>query len=128
LLRIVRLLLDRPERLDHIIIETSGLADPYPVAQTFFLDDPIAQEVYLDAVVTMVDVKHIKQHLDDVKPDGIDNQAVDQIVCADRIVLNKVDLASAEEVAALTKRIRFLNETAQIVTSNYAQIDLGNIL
>ena len=128
LLRIVKQLLQRPDRLDHIIIETSGFADPYPVAQTFFLDDPISQEVYLDAVVTMVDVKHIGMHLDDVKPDGIDNQAVDQIVCADRIVLNKVDLAGKDEIDAITKRIRSLNETAQIVTSSYAQIDLGNIL
>jgi G3E family GTPase len=94
LVRIVRTLVDRPERLDHIIVETSGLADPYPVAQTFFLDDPIAKQVTLDAVVTMVDAKHIAAHLDDILLDGSDNQAVDQIVCADRIVINKVDLVS----------------------------------
>ncbi|EGD01493.1 cobalamin biosynthesis protein, partial [Burkholderia sp. TJI49] len=84
LVRIVRMLVQRPDRLDHIIVETSGLADPYPVAQTFFLDDPIAKEVALDAVVTMVDAKHIRAHLDDLVLDGRDNQAVDQIVCADR--------------------------------------------
>lgn len=128
LVRIIRMLLERPERLDHIIVETSGLADPYPVAQTFFIDDPVARQVTLDAIVTMVDAKHIAAHLDDVKLDGIDNQAVDQIVCADRIVINKVDLVDAQEIDALTERIRGLNATADIVTSNYAQIDLGKIL
>lgn len=128
LVRIVRTLIDRPERLDHIIVETSGLADPYPVAQTFFLNDPIAKQVTLDAVVTMVDAKHIAAHLDDILLDGSDNQAVDQIVCADRIVINKVDLVSEHEVATLTTRIRALNATADIVPSSYALIDLGKIL
>ncbi|WP_109476343.1 GTP-binding protein [Paraburkholderia sp. C35] len=128
LVRIVRMLVERPDRLDHIIVETSGLADPYPVAQTFFLDDPIAKQVTLDAVVTMVDAKHIAAHLDDLVLDGRDNQAVDQIVCADRIVINKVDLASREEIDSLTQRIRGLNATAELVESSYAQVDLDRIL
>ncbi|KWF07047.1 CobW family GTP-binding protein [Burkholderia cenocepacia] len=128
LVRIVRMLVQRPDRLDHIIVETSGLADPYPVAQTFFLDDPIAKEVALDAVVTMVDAKHIRAHLDDLVLDGRDNQAVDQIVCADRIVINKVDLVDAPDIEALTARLRELNTTAEIVTSSYAQVDLDRIL
>ncbi len=128
LVRIVRMLVERPDRLDHIIVETSGLADPYPVAQTFFLDDPIAKQVTLDAVVTMVDAKHIAAHLDDLVLDGSDNQAVDQIVCADRIVINKVDLVGPDDIASLTQRIRGLNATAEIVESSYAQIDLSRIL
>ncbi|WP_261544092.1 CobW family GTP-binding protein [Burkholderia multivorans] len=128
LVRIVRMLVARPDRLDHIIVETSGLADPYPVAQTFFLDDPIAKEVALDAVVTMVDAKHIRAHLDDLVLDGRDNQAVDQIVCADRIVINKVDLVDAADVESLSARLRELNATAEIVTSSYAQVDLDRIL
>jgi G3E family GTPase len=128
LVRIVRMLVERPDRLDHIIVETSGLADPYPVAQTFFLDDPIAKQVTLDAVVTMVDAKHIAAHLDDLVLDGSDNQAVDQIVCADRIVINKVDLVTSDDIASLTQRIRGLNATAEIVESSYAQIDLDKIL
>ncbi|SMG50230.1 CobW family GTP-binding protein [Paraburkholderia susongensis] len=128
LVRIVRMLVERPDRLDHIIVETSGLADPYPVAQTFFLDDPIAKQVSLDAVVTMVDAKHIAAHLDDLVLDGSDNQAVDQIVCADRIVINKIDLVERDDIASLTQRIRGLNATAEIVESSYAQIDLGKIL
>ncbi|WP_345817175.1 GTP-binding protein (plasmid) [Paraburkholderia sp. PREW-6R] len=128
LVRIVRMLVERPDRLDHIIVETSGLADPYPVAQTFFLDDPIAKQVTLDAVVTMVDAKHIAAHLDDLVLDGSDNQAVDQIVCADRIVINKVDLVGPDDIASLTHRIRGLNATAEIVESSYARIDLDRIL
>ncbi|MGG5872544.1 CobW family GTP-binding protein [Pseudomonas peli] len=128
LVRIVRELVARPVRLDHILIETSGLADPYPVAQSFFINDPIADEVELDAIVTMVDAKHVAQHLEDLQLDGVDNQAVDQIVCADRIVINKVDLVSADEVASLSAKIRGLNATADLVTSSYAQIDLSKIL
>jgi G3E family GTPase len=128
LVRIVRMLVERPEPLDHIIVETSGLADPYPVAQTFFIDDPIAQRVTLDAVVTMVDAKHIAAHLDDLVLDGRDNQAVDQVVCADRIVVNKVDLVTPHDIASLKERLRGLNATAEIVESSYAQIDLRTIL
>lgn len=128
LVRIVRELVARPERLDHILVETSGLADPYPVAQSFFINDPIAAEVELDAIVTMVDAKHIAQHLEDLELDGVDNQAVDQIVCADRIVINKVDLVNDLEVADLSQKIRSLNATAELVTSSFAQIDLQKIL
>lgn len=128
LVRIVRQLVARPERLDHILVETSGLADPYPVAQSFFIDDPIAEHVELDAIVTMVDAKHIGAHLDDLHLDGVDNQAVDQIVCADRIVINKVDLVNSDDIDALRGRIRGLNATADIVTSSYAEIDLDKII
>ncbi|QRZ16059.1 GTP-binding protein (plasmid) [Paracoccus methylovorus] len=128
LLRVIRQLLERPDRLDHIIIETSGLADPYPVAQTFFLDDPIREETNLDGVIALVDAKHILRHLDDGKVDAFDNQAVDQIVCADRIVINKIDIATEDEIAEVTARVQQLNETAEIVRSSFAQIDLGKIL
>lgn len=128
LVRIVRELVARPERLDHILVETSGLADPYPVAQSFFINDPIANEVELDAIVTMVDAKHVAQHLEDLQLDGVDNQAVDQIVCADRIVINKIDLVNGNELADLSGKIRSLNATAELVTSSYAQIDLQKIL
>lgn len=128
LVRIVRELVARPVRLDHILIETSGLADPYPVAQSFFINDPIADEVELDAIVTLVDAKHVAQHLEDLQLDGVDNQAVDQIVCADRIVINKVDLVTDTELESLRGKIRGLNATADLVSCSYAQIDLSKIL
>ncbi|WP_199259625.1 CobW family GTP-binding protein [Paracoccus binzhouensis] len=128
LLRVIRQLLARPGRLDHIIIETSGLADPYPVAQTFFLDDPIREETNLDGVIALVDARHILRHLDDSLVEAHDNQAVDQIVCADRIVLNKIDLVSEEEIAAVEARVACLNQTAEIMRASHARIDLKRIL
>jgi G3E family GTPase len=125
LLDVVRKLVDR---VDHILIEASGLADPMPIAQAFFLDDPVLDRVALDAIVTLVDAKHIEQHLDDVRYDGIDNQAVDQIVCADRIIINKVDLVADADVEKIRRRIQRLNERAEIARSSFAQVDLDSIL
>jgi len=125
LLDVVRQLVDR---VDHILIEASGLADPMPIAQAFFLDDPVLERVALDAIVTLVDAKHIEQHLDDVRYDGIDNQAVDQIVCADRIIINKVDLVEVTDVDRIRRRIERLNERAEIAVSSYAQVNLDSIL
>lgn len=128
LVRILQKLLAQPERFDHIIVETSGLADPTPVAATFFMDHEVAREVALDGVVTLVDALHIESHLDDPRLRGFNNQAVDQIVAADRIVINKTDLADPAAVDALEARLRRLNEGAQILRSNYARVDLRNIL
>lgn len=128
LIRILGQLLSRREKFDHILVETSGLADPNPVAATFFIDDDIARQVNLDGIVTLVDAKHVGEHLDDPTLDGIDNQAVDQIVAADRIIINKVDLVGDAEVQKLENRMRGLNATAGIFRSSYAQVDLKKIL
>lgn len=129
LVRVMRELVARPDPLDHILIETSGMADPYPVAQSFFIDgDSLGDDVQLDAIVTMVDAKNVIQHLDDSNLDGRDNQAINQLICADRVVVNKVDLVDAEHINELSGRIRRLNTTAEIVASSYAQIDLSRIL
>merc|ERR1711912_129896 len=100
--------------LDGVIIETTGLADPAPVAQTFFADDFVQQHMRLDGILTLVDAKHIIQHLDDEKPEGVENEAVEQIAFADRILLNKIDLATEEELAEVEKRIRAINEKVPI--------------
>ena len=65
--------------LDHIVIETTGLADPAPVAQTFFVDENVKTFARLEGIVTLVDAKHIEQHLDEVKPEGAENEAVEQV-------------------------------------------------
>jgi G3E family GTPase len=119
LMRILEKLLARRDRLDHILVETSGMADPTPVAQTFFVD-PVAGKVTLDAIVTLVDAKHAGGHLD--------HHAVDQIVIADRIIMNKVDLVGERVVADLEKKVRELNATAPILRSSHAKVDLENIL
>ncbi|GAB5504814.1 CobW family GTP-binding protein [Pyruvatibacter sp.] len=87
----------RVEKFDAVLIETTGLADPAPVAQTFFVDEEIAKKYKLDGIVTVVDAAHVEQHLDDEKPEGVENEAVEQLAFADRILLNKVDLVGLEK-------------------------------
>ena len=128
LVRILQKLLERSEKFDHILVETSGLADPTPVAATFFIDNEVARQVTLDGIVTLVDALHIEGHLDDPALCGHDNQAVDQIVSADRVVLNKIDLVDEARLAPLEARIRRLNEGAKILRSSHAQVDLAQIL
>lgn len=128
LIRILGQLMSRREKFDHILVETSGLADPNPVAATFFIDDDIARQVNLDGIVTLIDAKHIGGHLDDPHLDGIDNQAVDQIMAADRIIINKIDLVGEPEIEKLETRMRGLNATASMIRSSYAKVDLEEIL
>jgi len=121
-------LLARPEPFDHILVETSGLADPAPVAATFFMDNEVARRVVLDGIVTLVDALHLQPHLDDAALAEHDNQAVTQIVIADRILLNKTDLVAPAELAEVERRIRTLNTSAPILHSVQAKVDLAQIL
>ncbi|WP_439500459.1 CobW family GTP-binding protein [Aminobacter ciceronei] len=128
LIDVMKKLLSHKDKFDHIIVETSGLADPTPVATAFFVDRSVAEEVELDAVVTLVDAMHIDQHLYDPVLDGSDNQAVNQVVAADRILINKVDLASEDALGSLEASLRKLNQTAPILRSSYGKVDLTDIL
>ncbi len=128
LLEVIRKLMSRRDRIDYILIETSGLADPMPVAQAFFVEDEVLDEVALDAIVTLIDSKHIEQHLDDVRYDGINSQAVDQIISADRIIVNKVDLVDEGTVERIERRVRELNQRSEIDRSSYARVNLDAIL
>merc|ERR1711907_368336 len=115
--------------LDGVMIETTGLADPAPVAQTFFADDFVQQHMRLDGILTLVDAKHIIQHLDEEKPEGVENEAVEQIAFADRILLNKCDLVeSEEELATVEKRIRAINESVAIKRTTNSEVDMDFIL
>ena len=105
---------DRIKDFDGVIIETTGLADPAPVAQTFFADERVAENYNLDGIITVVDAKHIIQHLDDEKPEGIENESVEQLAFADRIMLNKIDLVNEEELANVESRIKSINGFAPI--------------
>jgi G3E family GTPase len=128
LVRILQKLLERPEPFDHILVETSGLADPTPVAATFFMDNEVAKQVVLDGVVTLVDAVHAMPHLDDPALEDHDNQAVQQIVVADRILLNKTDLVGPQQLAELERRIRTLNTSAPLLRTVHAEVDLDQIL
>merc|ERR1712046_448692 len=115
--------------LDGVIIETTGLADPAPVAQTFFADDFVQSNMRLDGILTLVDAKHIIQHLDEEKPEGVENEAVEQIAFADRILLNKCDLVENEsDLDDVTKRIRAINESVAIKRCTNSEVDMDFIM
>ncbi len=122
LLRILGRLMKRKDRLDGILIETTGLANPAPVAQTFFSDPEMKENFALDAIVTLVDAKHILLHLDDSP------EALKQIGFADVIVLNKTDLVAPAELDALEKRLHTINAVAKIHRANNADVRITNIL
>ncbi|PIN14447.1 Cobalamin synthesis protein [Handroanthus impetiginosus] len=115
-------------KFDHIVIETTGLANPAPIIQTFYAEDQIFNDVKLDGVVTLVDAKHVGFHLDEVKPKGVVNEAVEQIAYADRIIVNKTDLVSEPEVASVVERIRNINRMALLKRTQYGQADLDYVL
>lgn len=101
--------------LDYVIIETTGLANPAPVIQTFHLDQFTQLRFTLDAVVTVVDAKHVTKHLEAVKEDGEVNEALEQIAFADRILLNKIDLVSPQELKEVEGRLRAIKRSTSII-------------
>jgi len=121
-------LAERKDRLDHIIIETTGLADPAPVCVTFSADEDVARNFRVDGLVTLVDVMHVEQHLDEVKEEGTVNEAVQQVAFADRILINKVDLATPADIHRVKERIHSINSFAPLIESTKSQIPLDQIL
>ena len=97
---------DRRKDFDAVLLETTGLADPAPIIQTFESNPILMNHYRIDCVTTLVDVKFIKQHLDEVRPEGTVNEAVQQVAFADRVLLNKVDLISPEELRAVKDTVR----------------------
>lgn len=112
----------RKADFDRVLIETTGLADPAPVAQTFFVDEDIANFYKLDAVVTVVDAKHAEQHLDE------GHEAQEQVAFADVLLLNKTDLVSPEELEQLEHRLQTMNKAAKIYRTQQSSIDVKQIL
>ena len=106
-----------------VLIETTGLADPAPVAQTFFVDDNIVERYKLDGIITVVDAKHITQHIEEEKPEGVENESVEQLAFADRIMLNKIDLVSEEELEEVETRIKSINRFAPMYHTENSIID-----
>lgn len=114
---------ERIKDFDGVLIETTGLADPAPVAQTFFVDEKVSSRYKLDGIITVVDAKHVIQHLDDEKPEGIENETVEQLAFADRIMLNKIDLATEGELQHVEQRIKSINGFAPIFRTHNSLID-----
>ena len=122
LVRIIDGLMRRKGKFDAIIVETTGLADPAPVAQTFFMDEAVGAKTRLDAVVTVADAKWLSDRLKDAP------EAKNQIAFADVILLNKTDLVTPEELRELEARIRGLNPYARLHRTERAKIDIGEVL
>ena len=122
LVRILDGLMRRKGKFDGIIVETTGLADPAPVAQTFFVDQNVGRKTRLDAVVTVADAKWLKDRLQDAP------EAKNQIAFADVILINKTDLVSAAELDEVEARIRGINRYAKVHRTERAQVPLNEVL
>ena len=104
------------------------LLRPRAVAQTFFIDDDVKNFARLDGIVTLVDAKHIEQHLDEVKPEGVENEAIEQVALADRLLLNKIDLVPEEaDLRRVEARLKLLNRYAPIVRCENASVALDHV-
>lgn len=121
LIRLVGKLLERREQFDHLLIETTGLADPAPVIQSFFMDEVMQTQTALDAIVTVVDAKHVWEHWDS-------SEVQEQIAFADVILLNKADLVTPEILKTLEQRVRGMNAIAKIHTTHNCDVDLKAVL
>jgi len=122
LIRVLSGLMKRKGKFDAIIVETTGLADPGPVAQTFFVDEDVRAKTELDSVTAVVDAKHLPLRLADSK------EAIEQIAFADQIILNKTDLVSEPELAQVESAIRKLNPLAPIHRAQRSNVPLQTIL
>lgn len=122
LIRILGGLMKRKDKFDHVLVETTGLADPGPVVQTFFMDDDMKEAFFVNGVVTLVDAMHILQHIDD------SHEAQEQIAFADVVLLNKADLVGPADLDSLERRIRSANALTKIHRTVNAEIDLANVL
>lgn len=122
LIRIVGNLMKRRDQFDHILIETTGLANPGPVIQTFFVDDEMKEKISLNAIVALVDARHIPMHLDSC------DEAVRQIAFADVILLNKTDLVTPAELDALEARVKSINGVAKIRRCQNANVPIDSVL
>jgi G3E family GTPase len=122
LIRILGQLRKRRDRFDCVLIETSGLADPGPVAQTFFIDEELKEHYCLDAIVTLVDARHIEQELENSPI------AMEQIAFADVILLNKTDLVDAAALQRIERRVRGISATAAVIHSRNADVPLERVL
>ena len=121
LIRILGNLMKRRDKFDYILIETTGMADPGPVAQTFFMDDEVQAKTTIDGIVTLVDAKHVLLHWDA-------HEVQEQIAFADVILLNKTDLVTTAELEKLERLIKKMNATAKIYRTKNADVNLEHVL
>jgi G3E family GTPase len=122
LIRVVSRLIQRKGRFDGILIETSGLADPAPVVQTFFFDDELRQHTRLDSVICVADARYLEARLKDSR------EAVEQLAQADLVLVNKTDLADAQALAAAEAAVQRLNPSCDVIHTSHCGIALDEVL
>jgi G3E family GTPase len=122
LIRILGNLMRRKDRFDYILVETTGLADPAPVIQTFFVDEEVKAQTALDGLVTVVDARHVLLHLDD------SSECQEQVAFADVILLNKIDLVTPAELDHIEARIRSLNRYAKVHRTTKADLPVDHVV
>jgi len=121
-------LMEKKGKFDYILLETTGLADPGPVASIFWLDDELGSDIYLDGIVTLVDAKNGLKQIDQPAEEGSVNAAVKQVALADVLLLNKIDMVASETVDKVGDRLKSINAMATIVPTQMSRIDLGKVL
>ena len=115
LVRTLGQLIKRRHDFDAILLETTGLADPAPIVYTIQTNSKMSENYFIDSIVCLADCKHLGLHLDEKKPDGSANEALQQVAFADKILLNKIDLVTPAEKKALKDRLATINKFATVV-------------
>lgn len=128
LIRTLGQLSSQRKKFDAILLETTGLADPAPIVYTVQTNPKISEHYRIDSIICLADAKHITLHLDEKKPDGAVNEALQQVAFADKILLNKVDLVSEEEKIALKERLATVNKFATVIETQRSRAPLDKIL
>jgi G3E family GTPase len=118
----------RRHEFDAILLETTGLADPAPIVYTIQTNPKMSVNYRIDSIVCLADAKHVNLHLDEVKPEGSINEALQQVAFADKILLNKVDLVTEEEKNALKERLAKINKFATVVETERSRAPVDQIL
>ncbi|GLI69384.1 hypothetical protein VaNZ11_013985 [Volvox africanus] len=122
-------LYDRRDKYDHVIIETTGLANPAPIITTFYADPQLPSRFKLDGVVTVVDAKNVTRHLDSKEDDPEKvNEAIEQVAYADRVIINKTDLVKPSDLSSLESRLRVVNAMAPFKAAQRSQVDVDYVL
>merc|ERR550534_3528089 len=114
--------------IEHIIVETTGLANPAPIIQTFYQEPNVTMSLKLDGILTVIDSKNVLKHIDEIPAEGKVNESVEQVSFADRILLNKMDLITGAEAQIVKDKIRSINSFAKIIPTTQSKVDLSKIL
>mmetsp|Transcript_16097 Transcript_16097/g.44584 ORF Transcript_16097/g.44584 Transcript_16097/m.44584 type:complete len:343 (-) Transcript_16097:265-1293(-) len=128
LVRTLGQLTKRRKDFDAILLETTGLADPAPIVYTVQTNSKISENYFIDSIVCLADCKHLALHLDEKKPEGSVNEALQQVAFADKILLNKVDLVKPDEKEALKNRLKVINKFATVIETERSRAPLEKIL